>query len=65
MRLLKECADVLGQASIEEAYLDCTKAWCFCAIPGYLMLDSFNLSRSLYIQIGRSNTWRTAKNQLI
>ena len=33
MEVLEEYADVLEQASIDEAYLDCTKTWRFCAIP--------------------------------
>lgn len=27
MRVLEEYADILGQASIDEAYSDCTKTW--------------------------------------
>ena len=35
MRVLEEYADILGQASIDEAYSDCTKTWQAMIVNSY------------------------------
>jgi len=64
MRVLGECGDVLEQASIDEAYWIVQRPGAFA-----LFHDSFSWNPSIYlgrcIFNGRSNKWRTAKNQMI